>query len=210
LIETLLNLSKLDGLDLHGDEKAQGPAPFIQLFDQARQHGLATKAHAGELAGPQSMQNIIDTLQLTRIEHGVTAIENERLMSRLITENITLDMCPTSNLKLRVVENMAAYPIKQFHQRGIRVTVNTDNPTILGCSLADELQLLVECFGFSYYDLAQLQANAFQVALMPAAKRAGILAELDNILARTVVNFRGRWMDISQKSPDRSKKGEAT
>jgi adenosine deaminase len=91
-------------------------------------------------------------------------------------------------MKLRVVEDVAAYPIKQFHQRGIRVTVNTDNPTILGCSLTDELQLLVECFGFSHHDLAKLQTNAFRVALMPAAKRAEILAELDNVLARTVVN----------------------
>lgn len=181
LIETLLDLSELDGLDLHGDERAQGPAPFVQLFAQARQRGLALKAHAGELAGPQSMQAIMDTLQLTRIEHGITAIEDERLMSRLITENITLDLCPTSNIKLRVIEDMAAYPIKQFHQRGVRVTISTDNPTILGYSLTDELQLLVDCFSFSYHDLAQLQVNAFQAALMPAARRVEILTELDNL-----------------------------
>lgn len=187
LIESLLDLSELDGLDLHGDERAQGPAPFAQLFAQARQRGLALKAHGGELAGPQSMQAIIDALQLTRIEHGVTAIEDEKLMSRLIAENITLDMCPTSNIKLRVIEDMAAYPIKQFLQRGIRVTVSTDNPTILGCSLTDELQLLVDHFSFSYHDLTQLQVNAFQAALIPAARRAEILIELDNLLARSVL-----------------------
>ncbi len=187
LIETLLDLSELDGLDLHGDERIQGPVPFVQLFAQARQRGLALKAHAGELAGPQSLQAVIDTLQLTRIEHGVTAIEDERLMSRLIAENITLDMCPTSNIKLRVIEDMAAYPIKQFYQRGIRVTVNTDNPTILGCSLTDELQLLVDHFSFSYHDLAQLQVNAFQAALMPAARRVEILTELDKLLVRSAL-----------------------
>lgn len=187
LSETLLNLSGLDGLDLHGDERAQGPAPFVQLFAQARQRGLALKAHAGELAGPQSMQAIIDTLQLTRIEHGVTAIEDERLMSRLIAENITLDMCPTSNIKLRVIEDIAAYPIKQFLECGIRVTVSTDNPTMLGCSLTDELQFLVNRFSFSYHDLAQLQVNAFQAALMPSARRAEILTELDNFLARSAL-----------------------
>lgn len=186
VIEAILNPPELDGLDLHGDENSQGPAPFVDLFAQARQRGLATKAHAGELAGPQSMQDTIDILQLTRVEHGVRAIEDEGLMSRLITQAITLDMCPTSNIKLRVVENIAAHPIRQFHQRGVRITVNTDNPTILGCSLTDELHLLVERFGFSLRDLAQLQSNAFRVALMPAAKRAGILAELDGVLARPV------------------------
>jgi adenosine deaminase len=184
LIETILTLPGLDGLDLHGDENAQGPAPFAPLFAQARELGLATKAHAGELAGPRSMQNIIDTLQLTRIEHGVTAIEDEGLMSRLAVEAITLDLCPTSNIKLRVVDDIATYPIRQFHRRGIRVTVNTDNPTILGCSLTGELRLLVEQLGFSQRDLVQLQANAFQVALIPEAKRVEILRELDHILAQ--------------------------
>jgi adenosine deaminase len=181
LLETVLNLPELDGLDLHGDENAQGAAPFAPLFAQARQRGLATKAHAGELAGPRSMADIMDTLQLTRIEHGVTAIEDEGLIARLVSQAITLDMCPTSNLKLRVVDDLAAYPIRQFHQRGIRVTVNTDNPTILGCSLSDELHLLVDCFGFSRHDLAQLQSNAFQVALIPAATRAQLLAEVKHV-----------------------------
>lgn len=183
LLEALLNLPQLDGLDLHGDENAQGPAPFALLFAQARQRGLATKAHAGELAGPRSMEDIIDTLQLTRIEHGVAAMADEGLMARLVSQAITLDMCPTSNLKLRVVDDLAAYPIRQFHQRGIRVTVNTDNPTILGCSLTDELHLLVDCFGFSLRDLAQLQSNAFQVALIPGTTRAQLLAEVEHVLS---------------------------
>jgi adenosine deaminase len=109
-------------------------------------------------------------------------------MSRLVTEAVTLDMCPTSNLKLRVVEDNAAYPIRQFHQWGIRVTVSTDNPTVLGCTLSDELQLLSEHFGFAPADLAQLQANAFQAASIPAATRVELLAELDRFLAHTVNN----------------------
>jgi adenosine deaminase len=130
----------------------------------------------------------METLQLTRIEHGVTAILDEGLMSRLVTDAVTLDMCPTSNLKLRVVEDRAAYPIRQFHEWGIRVTVSTDNPTVLGCTLSDELQLLSEHFGFSPSDLVQVQANAFQVALIPVATRAELLAELDRVLAHTANN----------------------
>lgn len=186
LLNTVLHLPGLDGLDLHGDERVQGPAPFAHLFGQARQNGLATKAHAGELAGPASLQAVIETLQLTRIEHGVTAIQDEGLMARLVAGAVTLDMCPTSNLKLRVVEDKTAYPIRQLHQRGIRVTVSTDNPTILGCTLSDELYLLSEHFGFAPADLAQVQANAIQAALIPAATRAALLAELDRVLAQEV------------------------
>jgi adenosine deaminase len=177
----LLNLPHLDGLDLHGDERAQGPAPFAALFTQARQKGLATKAHAGELAGPESMQTIIDTLHLTRIEHGLTASEDEALMARLVAEGITLDLCPSSNLKLRVVENISAYPIRQLYEQGVRVTVNTDNPTILGVTLNSELQLLVDRFGFSPADLARLQINAFQAALISPPTREAILAEIDKL-----------------------------
>lgn len=183
-LEAILNLPGLAGLDLHGDENAQGPAPFARLFAQAKQCGLATKAHAGELAGPDSLATIIDTLHLTRIEHGVTAIQDERLMARLANEAITLDLCPTSNFKLRVVEDIITYPLKQFQQRGIRVTVSTDNPTILGCTLTDELHLLLRSGGLSLQDLAQLQINAFQAAIIPPARRSEILAEIDHILAQ--------------------------
>lgn len=188
LMDTVLNLPGLDGLDLHGDERVQGPAPFAPLFSEARQKGLATKAHAGELAGPTSLQTIIETLHLTRVEHGVTAIQDEALMSRVVAEAVTLDMCPTSNLKLQVVKDRTTYPIRQFHQRGIRVTVSTDNPTVLGCTLSDELQLLREHFGFSPADLAQVQVNAFQAALLPAVTRAELLAELDRFLAHSTNN----------------------
>lgn len=180
LAAVILNLPELDGIDLHGDERTQGPAPFANLFAEARQRGLATKAHAGELAGPPSMQTIIDTLQLTRIEHGVRAIEAEGLMSRLVSEAITLDLCPTSNIKLGVVDK-DIYPLRQFHQRGIRVTVSTDNPTLLGCSLTSELHLLVEHFGLSLGDLVQLQINAFQVALIPESIQTEILVELKHM-----------------------------
>lgn len=181
---TILDLPHLDGLDLHGGETVQGASPFRDLFARARERGLAIKAHAGELAGPSLMQDTMDTLQVTRIEHGVRAIEDEQLMARLVDQAITLDMCPTSNVKLRVVENAAAHPIRRFHERGVRVTVSTDNPTILGCSLTDELYSLVHELGFAPSDLADLQRNAFRVALVTPAERAGILAEIDTVSAR--------------------------
>ena len=185
LIKEILRTPNLDGLDLHGHEALQTPAPFAPIFIQAKEKGLLTKAHAGELAGPQSIKEALHHLQVARIEHGATAIQDEDLLARLAGEGVTLDMCPSSNLKLRVIEDIAMHPIRQFHERGIRVTVNTDDPTIFGCTLTSELQLLAEKLCFSADHLAQLQVNAFQAAKMPPAKREAVLAEIEGLLART-------------------------
>ena len=184
LIESVLNATNLDGLDLHGDERLGQPAPFADIFAQARLRGLETRAHAGELTGPQTISDTLDYLQVNRIEHGTSAIHDEALMTRLANERVTLDMCPTSNLKLQAVSSLTEHPIRTFHQRGIPVTVNSDDPTAFGSSLTDELHLLVDQLDFTLADLAQLQINAFQVAKMPEDKRAAMLAEIEQLVTQ--------------------------
>ena len=98
---------------------------------------------------------------------------------------VTLDVCPWSNVRLRVVKSLAAHPIRRLHERGVRLTINTDDPTVFGRTLSEELTSLVEDLGFTHADLARFQANAFAVAALPAATRAALLAELhraDSIL----------------------------
>jgi adenosine deaminase len=189
-LASVLGRHGLDGLDLHGDENAQGPEPFAGLFADARRLGLLVKAHAGELAGPSSIRAAVDILGVRRIEHGVTAIEDDGLVADLAAQAITLDMCITSNVKLGVVPHAAAHPLARLHRRGVRVTVSTDNPMVLGCSLTGELTLLPGTLGFSLHDLAQVQRNAFQVARIPEASRSPILAELD-ALQRSVLEAQG-------------------
>jgi adenosine deaminase len=184
LIETVFATPGVDGLDLHGKETDQGPALFADIFAQARQIGWVIKAHAGELAGPQSIIDTLDQLKVTRIQHGATAIYDEALLDRLAAERITLDLCPTSNFKLRVVPAITAHPIRYFHQRGIPVTVNTDDPTVFGCTLTQELRLLLDHLDFSPLDLAHLQRNAFHAAKLPPATRQAILNEIDELEQR--------------------------
>jgi adenosine deaminase len=184
LIQAMFDTPGLDGIDLHGDERACGPAPFAPMYAHARQRGLAVKAHAGELAGPHAIIDTLDALGVRRIEHGTTAIHDEALMIRLASEGITLDMCPSSNAKLRVVDLVTAHPIRELHRRGIPVTVNTDDPTVFGCTLTDELRLLAEHLDFSPNDLAQLQRNAFLAADLPAAIRKAALADIDALVAQ--------------------------
>ena len=182
LKEAVLSAPDLDGIDLHGDETLGGPAPFVDIFARARQAGLLTKAHAGELAGPQSIKDTLELLGVNRIEHGTTAMEDEALLARLAAEGATLDMCPWSNVKLRVVDNIGSHPIRRFLQQGIRVTANTDDPTVFGYSLSEELLSLVKHLHFTPAELAQLQINAFRVAKMSNTKRDKILSETDALL----------------------------
>jgi adenosine deaminase len=183
LIEATLNLANLDGVGLHGDEAVQSPARFAGVFAEARRKGLRTKAHAGERAGARSVANALDLLAVRRIEHGVRAVEDEALVDRLAAEAVTLDVCPWSNVRLGVVRDLAAHPMRRLHARGVRMTVSTDDPTIFGRSLSHEIASLVDDLGFSLADVARLQSNTFDVAAMPAEARAAVRREIDALVA---------------------------
>jgi adenosine deaminase len=174
----------LAGIDLHGDEGVQSTARFREIFVQAHRQGLATKAHAGELAGAASVVAALDLLGVRRIEHGVRAVEDDRLVDRLAGEGVTLDTSPWSNVRLRVVGDLATHPIRRLHEQGVRLTISTDDPTVFGRSLTQELAGVVETIGFSLVDVARMQANAFEAAALPADARAAVLREIDALVAQ--------------------------
>jgi len=185
-IEKLFELDELDGIDLHGDERVGGIDEAIAIFEEAHKRGLRTRAHAGELEGAQSIRDTLDKLQVTRLEHGVRAIEDEILMQRLVDDKITLDMAPTSNVRLQVVESLEVYPIKQFLDQGIAVTLNTDDPAIFNCTLNSECLAVVEHCGVTLADLAQMQKNAFAVADISDDMRQDAYQAIDAWLAQAV------------------------
>jgi len=183
VIEAVLSAPGLNGLSLHGDETMQRVDAYVDAFVEARRRGLSTKAHAGELMGPASVAAVLDRLGVTRIEHGVRAAEDDALVERLAAESITLDVCPWSNVRLKVVESLAHHPIRRLHERGVRLTINTDDPTVFGRTLSEELTSLVDDLDFTPIDLARFQANAFAVAAMPVDVRASVLDEIDALRA---------------------------
>ena len=128
--------------------------------------------------GPASIVRALDLLGVRRIEHGVRAIEDAALVERLAAEAITLDVCPWSNVKLRDRARPRHPPDPRLHERGVPVTISTDDPTVFGRSLTAELTALVDEAGLSVADLARMQANAFRVAAMPEATRAAALREI--------------------------------
>jgi adenosine deaminase len=184
VIEAVLSAPGLNGLSLHGDETMQRVDAYVDAFTEARRRGLQTKAHAGELVGPASVAAVLDRLGVTRIEHGVRAAEDEALVERLAAEAVTLDVCPWSNVRLKVVESLARHPIRRLHERGVRLTINTDDPTVFGRTLSEELASMVDDLGFTPIDLARFQANAFAVATMPDDARTAVLGEIDALRAQ--------------------------
>ncbi|MFN8376558.1 MAG: adenosine deaminase [Anaerolineae bacterium] len=175
--------SPADGIDLHGLETLQSAKPYAGIFELARERGYMTKAHAGELQGPASIWEACQFLKVRRLEHGTRSVEDEVLVKYLADEQITLDMCPTSNYKLRVVDSISAHPIRRLLQKGVRVTVNTDDPTYFGCRLTDELNLLVDQLGFTLPEVAQVEKNAFEVVRMNDDARAALLSEVDALVS---------------------------
>jgi adenosine deaminase len=129
-------------IDLYGNETAQSPSCFRGSFVEARKHGLKLKAHAGEFAGPDLMTETLDILDLDEIQHGIAAAKSVALMNRLRHDNIRLHICPSSNIALGVVSDLAHHPIRILADNGIRVTLNTDDLTIFGKSVSQEYLIL--------------------------------------------------------------------
>jgi adenosine deaminase len=182
LVQSIFESPYVDGIDLHGPEMPGTVLPYVEVYRAAQERGLITRAHAGELCGPDVIWETLTHLNVKRIAHGTRAIEDEALVDYLCSEGITLEMCPTSNAKLRVVEDISAHPIKIFFRRGLPVTVSTDDPTFFGCTLTDELHLLVDKMGFSPAEVAEIQKNAFRVAKLPDETRQTIFREIDALV----------------------------
>ena len=155
------------GVGIGGSEQAYPPEPFADVYAQARTHGLHVTAHAGEAAGASSIWGAIRSLQVERIGHGVRAQEDPVLLEHLAAQQIPLEMCPTSNVCTGVVTSMKEHPIRLYDQQGILVTVNTDDPTMFGTTLAQEYGALVDELGFTRGDVRRLTLNAITASWLP-------------------------------------------
>lgn len=152
------------GLD--SSELGHPPAKFANVFAKARSEGLLAVAHAGEEGPPEYIWQALDVLKVSRIDHGVRAWEDPRLMQRLIDEQIALTVCPLSNTKLKVYEHMSQHPILQMLELGARVTVNSDDPAYFGGYVTENYMALHDHLGMSKEQAGQLAANSFAARLV--------------------------------------------
>ena len=165
ILESALRWENLDGIDLHGTE----PTPLgdwaPDFWRRARDAGKFTKAHAGEFCGAWFVRDVIEKLGAQRIQHGVRAIEDPEVLALLRDTGIALDICPISNVKLRVVPSAREHPIKKLLDAGVVCTVSTDDPVSFGNSIEDEYELLARELDFNEPSLTQIAQNGFRVAL---------------------------------------------
>ncbi|WP_397450060.1 adenosine deaminase [Pseudomonas sp. NA-150] len=152
------------GLD--SSEMGHPPSKFQRVFDRARNEGFLTVAHAGEEGPPEYIWQALDLLKIERIDHGVRAIEDERLMQRIIDEQIPLTVCPLSNTKLRVFDDMAQHNILDMLERGVKVTVNSDDPAYFGGYVTENFHALHTHLGMTQDQAKRLAQNSLDARLV--------------------------------------------
>ncbi|MEV0638366.1 adenosine deaminase [Streptomyces sp. NPDC050619] len=163
------------GFGLAADESLHPPEPFAEAFALARAAGLIAAPHAGELAGPESVRGALDALGAQRVQHGVRAVEDAALVTRLAAEGVTLDVCPTSNFRLGVVDSVAAHPLPRLLDAGVRCTLAADDSLLFGSGLLDEYASARTVLGLSDDALAQVARSSLEASGAPEETvRAGV------------------------------------
>jgi len=164
------------GFGLAGDETMFHPRDFAAAFDIARQAGFGLTAHAGELAGPESVSAALDHLGVRRIGHGVRAIEEPALVKRIVEEGIVLELCPSSNVALQLYPDIARHPFRRLMEMGVRVTINSDDPPYFHTTLGGEYDALAGEQGLDEEALSAATRTAIAAAFVDEATRARLLA----------------------------------
>lgn len=167
------------GLD--SSEVGHPPAKFERVFAKAREEGFLIVAHAGEEGPPEYVWEALDLLKVNRIDHGVRSEEDEQLMARLINEKMPLTVCPLSNLKLCVVKDMKDHNIRRLLQKGVNVTVNSDDPSYFGGYMNDNFFAIQQALDLSNDELKQLAVNSFEASFISDEEKQKWVAEIQKI-----------------------------
>jgi len=170
------------GLD--SSEVGHPPAKFEDVYDRAREAGFLAVAHAGEEGPPAYVWEALDILKARRIDHGVRCIEDQKLMGRLVEEQIPLTVCPLSNVKLRVFPNLGAHNLKQLLDRGLLVTVNSDDPAYFGGYVADNFRETDAALGLGREQLLTLARNSFVASFLSEEQRRAYLGDVERFAAQ--------------------------
>ncbi|HMA50978.1 MAG TPA: adenosine deaminase [Magnetospirillaceae bacterium] len=172
-------LDRLEGVGLDSSEVGHPPEKFARVFAAAGERGLKRVAHAGEEGPPAYVQSALDVLKVDRLDHGNRAMEDEILVARLAREAMTLTVCPLSNLKLCVVDDMAEHPLPEMLKKGLRATINSDDPAYFGGYVNDNYRAVAATGRVSREHFTVLARNSFLGSFLPIEAVATHLAEID-------------------------------
>ena len=166
------------GVGLDSSEVGHPPSKFERVFAQAREAGFLVVAHAGEEGPAEYVWEALDLLKVNRIDHGVRSEEDPVLMQRLIAEKMPLTVCPLSNLKLCVVNDMAQHNIRRLLQQGVHVTVNSDDPSYFGGYMNDNFVAITEALALTNEELKTLAQNSFEASFISDAEKQKWIAKI--------------------------------
>ena len=183
IVDQAITWDEIAGVDLHGFEDPAFQPWSREVWAKARANGKVLKAHAGEFSVADDVWQAVEELGVHRVQHGLSAVDDPGLMVVLLDQDVTLDMTPISNVKLRAVPSMREHPIRRFMRAGVRCTVSTDDPMVFGNSLNGEYAALATEAGFTRAELVRIARNGFEVADLPPAARQAFFGRLDEIAA---------------------------
>jgi adenosine deaminase len=164
------------GLD--SAELGNPPSKFQAVFDRARAEGFLTVAHAGEEGPPEYVWEALDLLEVSRVDHGVRCMEDPKLVERLVRERLPLTVCPLSNLRLKVVDDLSDHPLNRMLDAGLVVTCNSDDPAYFGGYVGDNFSAVARALHLSDDDLIALAVNSFRASFLDAATKQRYIDEI--------------------------------
>jgi adenine deaminase len=185
LDQALAFKDRIVGVGLDSSEKGNPPSKFKHVFARARDAGFFLTAHAGEEGPASYVWEALDLLGCTRIDHGNHSIDDASLVGRLAREQVPLTMCPLSNLRLRVVDDLAHHPLRRLMDKGVLVTVNSDDPAYFGGYVNQNYVAISAALALARGDIATIVRNGIKASLMTAADKDKALADVERVLAES-------------------------
>lgn len=183
LEQAMPHLESIHGVGLDSSELGHPPSKFARVFARAREHGLRLTAHAGEEGPPEYVHEALDLLRVDRIDHGNRSLEDSALVHSLARDGMTLTVCPLSNLKLCVIHEIADSPVKRMLDQGLKVTVNSDDPSYFGGYINANFHAVAEALDLSEAEIVRLAENSFTGSWLPIEQQVKHLAAIQAVLS---------------------------
>ena len=171
------------GVGLGGTED-HGARQFAGVFQQARRLGLGVTAHAGESGGARSVRETLENLNLSRLDHGVRAMEDPGLVKMIADSGVILNLCPTSNFALGLYRHPSDYPLRRFLDAGIRITLGSDDPPFFDTSLTQELEYAILLLGMTPEEVVEAQRQALRAAFVSEEMRRSLMSRFEMLVPR--------------------------
>ena len=183
LAQAIPHKDKIIGVGLDSSELGHPPEKFTEVFAKARAEGFRIVAHAGEEGPPEYVYQALDLLKVDRIDHGNRALEDEALTQRLAKEGMALTVCPLSNLKLCVVDDLKQHPMRKMLEAGLKATMNSDDPAYFGGYMNENFLQLTEALNLSKEEVVTLARNGFEAAFISEEQKQVMIDQLDAYVA---------------------------